>query len=123
VHHGHTQSPIGTFKSDVVKQLICHLLEQWSQTNTIVTPHDYSHNMHHKLVGMMDPLCNLHMKGDIVHDFAHGLSTPNHPDLPTTKPLKVKPSSHIDTFLLKHHIYFKHSQKCINGPFTTFVLK
>ncbi len=96
VHHGHMQSPIGTFTSDGVKQLICHLLKQWSQTNIVVTPHDYPHNVHHKLVGMMNPLCNLHMKGDIVHNFAHGLSTLNHPNLPIAKPLKVKPFSNIE---------------------------
>jgi hypothetical protein len=68
----------------------------WSQTNTVVTPHDYSYNMHHKLIGMMDPLCDLYMKGNIVRDFAHGLSILNHPNLPTIKPLKVKPFPRIE---------------------------
>jgi hypothetical protein len=53
VHRGHTQSPMGTFKSGGIKQSICHPLKQWSQTNMVGAPCDYSHNIQCKLVGTM----------------------------------------------------------------------
>jgi hypothetical protein len=48
VHCGHTQFPMGTSKSGGVKQPICHPLKQQSQTNLVVAPCDYLHNMHCK---------------------------------------------------------------------------
>ncbi len=48
MHHGHTQSPIGTFTNGTVGQPICHLVEQWSQTNMVDARHDSPHNMHCK---------------------------------------------------------------------------
>jgi len=40
---------------------------------------------------MMDPLGHPHVEGDMEHNSTHGLSILDHPDLPTTKPYKVKP--------------------------------
>jgi hypothetical protein len=41
---------------------------------------------------MMDLIGYRHGKGDMVHNFAHGLSIFDHPNLPITKPQKVTPS-------------------------------
>ncbi len=43
----------------------------------------------------MDPLGHPNVEGDMVHNFTYGLSILDHLNLPTTKPWKVKPSSHI----------------------------
>jgi hypothetical protein len=66
-----------------VKTCICHLLKQWSQTKIVATFGDPSHNMHHKLVGATandESICP-HVKSDMVHNFAHGTSTFDHPNL------------------------------------------
>jgi hypothetical protein len=45
---------------------------------------------------MMDPLGHPHVEGEMVHNSTYGLFILNHPNLPTTKPQKVKPSSYIE---------------------------
>jgi hypothetical protein len=48
-----------------------------------------------KLWPTMDSLGHAHVKGDMMHNFTHGLSIFDHPNIPITKSQKVKPFSHV----------------------------
>jgi hypothetical protein len=45
---------------------------------------------------MMDPLGHPHVEGEMVHNSTYGLFIFNRPNLPTTKPQKVKPFSYVE---------------------------
>jgi hypothetical protein len=69
---------------------ICYILEQWSQTNIIVAPHDSPHNMHHKHTRTMAN-DGFACASDMVLNSTHNLSIFDHLDLPITKCHKVRP--------------------------------
>jgi hypothetical protein len=117
VHHGHTWFLIGTFTNGGVKQYIYHLLKQWSQINKVMILHIACIITMLELWLMMDPLGHPHVEGDMVHNFAHGFCILDHPNLPTTRPQKIKPSSHI-----KWHDQLQTLACWINFPWPTMAI-
>ncbi len=59
--------------------------------NMVVTPHDFPHNMLRKSSGIMandgSTLPFTHVEGDMVHNFTHGLSIFDHPNLLIKNPI------------------------------------